>query len=405
MRQAGSDTAVAYRRPRGRQVPEGLRRSGLPAPVVQALLRERRGGPSVLRHQLLALQATAGNEAVGRLLSADRDACETCAPAPEPAQGPEERREVASWAFTASIPRTEQDAPPGAEESEAPEPGAVTQAMASSASPLATPAEGETASLPDMAVPESLATPESDSVGGPIAYAPTITRSGAVSPFGATSWATFNMTGITVTTSPGAFAVNATLQNPITYNVNAGGRTDVTSENDAALTSANYATAAADLTPNMGDLGGRPPRTQFWAQDLTLRHEGFHANERSTFGGQGTAAAQAWLATQTANDVPGVQALLAAVPNRVINFSQANMAMPAKEQRAYGDGAALYLARANAITAKGGRGEYPGGHAALGAVGGALAGAGIGALVGGPLGALVGGGIGALAGGLAGAFL
>ncbi len=152
------------------------------------------------------------------------------------------------------------------------------------------------------------------------------------------------------------------MENPITFNVAGGGKTNISSENDAALTHANFPTAASDLTPNMGDLGGRPPRTTFWAQDLTVVHEQFHVGERQRFARTGVASAQTWLSGQTAADVAGVNALLAQVPGRVITSSQALM-NPGKEERAYGAGAPAYLARANAITAKGARGAaggYPG---------------------------------------------
>jgi hypothetical protein len=358
--------------------------------------------------QVLALQRSAGNAAVGRLLRpADLDAPAADVEAEHLSTGLAEAPTSsvsAAWPIEVRIPRRDPDAPPGAEMTPVPPPSEVSQALLNSAGPIPESAPGQAAKLPDMVMPESVVPAETDSVAGALTYAPSVARSGNVNPFGSTSWSKFSLTGITVTPTPGAYQVAATVQNPITYNVNPGGRTSIASENDSALSAKNYQKAASDLTPNMGDLNGRPPRKQFWAEDLTLRHEGFHANERQTFNGQGTAAAQTWLGTQTATGVPAVQSLLAQVPNQIINYSQAHMAMPGKEQRAYGDGAPAYLARANAIKAKGDKGDYPR-HTGVGARGGAAAGAGIGAVVGGPVGAAVGGVVGAVAGGIAGYFL
>jgi len=315
---------------------------------------------------VLALQRGAGNAAVARLLV-------------PPAPVADDHR----IAFTAVIRRSDappapaatgggalaaasdHDAAPGNEAEGTIDPGAVTAALQSSAPPAeaSSSAEGERVALPDMRVPPELVPPDTDPVNSTITYSGSVAQSGTVSPFGATSWATFNVTGATVTPNSGTFVATFTLENPITYNVAAGGRTHITSENDAALTNANYATAASDLTPNMSDLGGRPPRTSFWAQDLTLRHEGFHANERRGFASAGASQAQTWLNTQTASSVGDVQTLIAQVPGRVITASQASAGTVAvKEARAYGDGAPLYKARADAITAKGALGPSGGGY-------------------------------------------
>jgi hypothetical protein len=125
------------------------------------------------------------------------------------------------------------------------------------------------------------------------------------------------------------------------------------------ITSTNYTSAASDLTPNMSDLKGRPPRNSLWASDLTIIHEQFHVSERKTHGGRGVTNAQAWLNTQTASSAADVQNLLTQVPGKVIATSQAAMTMPGKEERAYIAGAPLYSARAVAIKAKGDAGGYP----------------------------------------------
>ena len=57
------------------------------------------------------------------------------------------------------------------------------------------PEDGAKVALPDLVTPEQLAVPDTDSVAGTITYSPTINQSGTVDPFGATTWANFNITG------------------------------------------------------------------------------------------------------------------------------------------------------------------------------------------------------------------
>lgn len=244
------------------------------------------------------------------------------------------------------------------------DPGAVSSALSAQVSTPANEEPGKSVTLPDMVVPPELVVAEQDSIAATITYAGSVTQSGSVSPFGATTWNNFTVSGITVTPSPGAFTATFTLTNPITFNVAAGGRTDIPSESAAAITHANFPRVASDLTPNMSSDGGRPPRTQFWAQDLTVRHENFHATERRGFAATGAQQAQTWLSGQTATSAAEVGALIAQVPGRVIASSQAAAGdVHTKESRAYGDGAPLYQARADAIRARGAlgaNGGYPG---------------------------------------------
>ena len=109
----------------------------------------------------------------------------------------------------------------------------------------------------------------------------------------------------------------------------------------------------SDLTPDMGDLNGRPPRTQFWAKDLTETHEQFHANDRKTRAPAALRVASNWLGTQQAATAADVGTLLGQVPGRMVADVSAGMTMPGKEERAYGDGAGAYSRRANAIWALG----------------------------------------------------
>jgi len=66
----------------------------------------------------------------------------------------------------------------------------------------------------------------------------------------------------------------------------------------------------------------------------------------------------AWLTGQTASSQAQVQGLLNQVPGRFASALLAALSTEDGEKHAYGDGAPSYRARANAIRAKGGRGEY-----------------------------------------------
>jgi hypothetical protein len=248
---------------------------------------------------------------------------------------------------------------------------------------------------------------EGDSIGSTLTYRPAVSNSGpAPGPreFGVTRTAP-SLSGLAVTQDAVAHAFNVTanVDNTVTWTVHSLGRTDIPNENAPAITNDNYTAVADDLTPNMSSDNGRPPRTHYWAQDLTERHEGFHANERAnTYGRPAFEFAKTWLEAQAAPDVGGATALANRIPAKMHESYAASYA-PGKESRAYGDGARLYQARADAIRRRFG-GLSTGAKVGSGIGGGALVGAGIGAF-GGPIGAAIGAGIGALVGGIAGAFL
>jgi hypothetical protein len=245
-------------------------------------------------------------------------------------------------------------------------------------------------------------------MGVNLVYNPSIANDGT--PPGATEFGVTRTTpqvsdiAVTHDTAAGAFNVTSTVVNTVKWSVHSLGRTDIPNENAPSITNANYSEVASDLTPNMASDNGRPPRGKFWAQDLTERHERFHANERAnTYGQPAFEFAKNWLSAQTATDEAEVHGLVNKIPNKMFESYNASY-VPGKERRAYGDGAPLYKARADAINATGTRGGYQtrplsgGTKAAIGAGGGALAGAVIGGAIGGPIGA----GVGALAGGIIG---
>ena len=161
--------------------------------------------------------------------------------------------------------------------------------------------------------------------------------------------------------TPASFEVTGEIRGVIRYSVSNYGRTDVASDSDPAINQTNYPTIVADLTPPPAPVvhAGRkfmknqPFRDRFYARDLTVLHELFHSREDARFGRQGVQAAQTWLNTQKANSERELFALLPGIVTQIGNTVTAGRAVPADEQRAYDDGAPLYLARAQAIKRKG----------------------------------------------------
>ena len=216
-------------------------------------------------------------------------------------------------------------------------------------------------SIAELAAPEEAE--ELDAIAATLAYATQVTHAGATPRgFGVTR-SSASIRNLTVTPGAGTFTVAGEFFYDVQWQVRSptgpGGEVDIASDTDPDINAANYQLVAKDLTPDMGDLNGRPPRDHYWAKDLTERHELFHANERSTFGQNGATAAQTWLNTQTANTAAEVQPLLQ--QSLTVALTEINRLMntaPGKEERAYGDGAPLYKARADSIKAKGDAGDY-----------------------------------------------
>lgn len=201
-----------------------------------------------------------------------------------------------------------------------------------------------------------------DSVAGTVNYTSRIQNAGSPSgsEFGVTV-PSQDVRDIRVTQTTGAFQVAFTYEMRMDWSVvssGPNGQANITSETDAALTAANYLTAVSDLTPNMGDLNGRPPRTRFWNRALTERHERFHADDAVALGRPAATAAQSWLSTQNASTNSDCQTLVTQAAARIWRGMMTGMAAPGREQRAYGDGAPAYRTLATAIQTRGAGGHY-----------------------------------------------
>jgi hypothetical protein len=257
-----------------------------------------------------------------------------------------------------------QDAPPGREND--PDPFQYLSAQPDpKGGDIAEPEEGQKVALPDITFSNVAEIPLTDAIVSILGPINTITNSGSPSAgdFGTTVPSMPTMSNITVTSASSVFIVSATVNYSVRFafltGTGPGGEKDVTSDTSPLIKASNYTTVASDLTPNMGDLGGRPPRTQFFASDLTAKHERFHADDSATRMTLAVTLQMAWLNGQTAASVADVNTLLGQVPGRAFSAMMAGMAAPGREIRAYGDGAPSYTARANSISTKGAAGQYP----------------------------------------------
>lgn len=243
------------------------------------------------------------------------------------------------------------------------------QAARTFVSPLAgsitEPLDSETVHFPAEILQSAAITGQSDSISSTFEYKSSINQIAAPSSpgqFGKTqAYFQFEKPGPSAIKEDNTFKVTGTIEAKIEYWVDGGGRTDITSDSDPAITQRNYQTIVKDLTPspNAVNSGGQnlyknqPPRTKFWAEDLTIKHEAFHADENKLFGQQGLTIAQNWLNGQTAKSYDDVGGLLNQVNPKIAKKVDTEMALPDRELRAYADGAPDYLARAQAVKRKG----------------------------------------------------
>jgi hypothetical protein len=144
--------------------------------------------------------------------------------------------------------------------------------------------------------------------------------------------------------------VNARIFLDITWGVHSLGRTDVPSPTDAIVKKDTWKAIADDLRP---DGTGRPTRDKYWAQDLTRKHENFHATDDIGRANLYLPTARTWLTAQSvsAGSVEAdVKALLETMRGNVEADGWAWYGTGG-EDRAYADGKSSYAGRVTAIEA------------------------------------------------------
>ncbi len=290
--------------------------------------------PSHLGHRdVLRLQRLAGNQAVSQM-AAGRKAAHVDQMTDEMTTG----RSGSAFSFDVLVARREGPKPDPASD----------QAQPSPAPEAADAAESGGASVEKVDAHGCAEVEEGDAVTSALTYTGTVgarSTPPAANLFGVTT-TKVKMKGVNAAVgTPGTFKLTGGVDVTADWSVHSRGRIDVPYFAAPVVTATTYPKVASDLKPNMSSDGGRPPRTQYWAKDLTERHEQFHANERT--GKYGKAAfefAKAWLAAQTASTAEEAKGLADKVPDKMFESYNASF-VPGKENRAYGDGAIAYRVR------------------------------------------------------------
>ena len=241
----------------------------------------------------------------------------------------------------------------------APRPGAAALSDA-----ISEPRPGEAVLFPDVVSPSTAVPSQSDwGLSSSFKYTSAITKTNDAPDPGAFGSTRPHYALAHVAAVPHAqnFDVTGDINADITFCVTSLGKTNIASDSDPNITQTNYPDVVKDLTPLAATVtrGGRkifknePPRDLFWAEDITIKHERFHAGEDVTFGQQGVTAAQNWMNTKRVAKIDDIALLLQPTIDKVRDTVDVAMAYPAREERAYNDGAPTYRDRAQAIKRKG----------------------------------------------------
>lgn len=333
---------------RGHRRGERGERLAAPAELTaRALAAAAHGNPTAMqRADLLVAQRSVGNQALTDLLTV-KDVADHRPDRDEVTDG----ADVQSFGLRAEIPFGD-----GVRESHTQPPGAAAVASQDSTTGI-----GPTVEVTEDE-PGSVKLSMSDAVNGALTFATATTRGNpalGADDFGLTTWSA-KLVNPAVAADPvkKIFNVTGKVDCPIGWEIHSRGKKDVLDEKSPNIKDSSWPTAASDLTPDMSDDNGRPPRTQFWAPDLTERHEKFHAAEFQTYGKAAFDLAAEWLQKQTATSDADALAVAKRVPNEMVATIRATY-VPMAESRAYGDGAPSYKARAEAIGKAGRARSYP----------------------------------------------
>lgn len=338
-----------------------------------------RGGPFG-NDDLAQLSQLAGNAAASSLMAGRQDAAEADE---QPSTMVEKQHSTATYALSVSIPRVSEPVAPaplvesasgGRADSGPEEQADPTELLQEPADPqlagVATGTESgsEQGESPPIPLPDVVAE-GLDQIGrcdtfGAFPYSGSITKGGATpSGFGVTRSFNASLKNVFVVPVSGHFVVTAMVDHPITYQIRSGtgpaGQVDINGATSGNITKANQPTVVSDLTPDMSDLNGRPPRTAFWAEDLTEKHEKVHADDDKGNAPGVVSQFRTWLQGQPAASVADVQLLLGQFPARFSAGLLAALSTVDGEKHAYGDGAPSYQIRASLISAAGALGLYP----------------------------------------------
>ncbi len=192
-----------------------------------------------------------------------------------------------------------------------------------------------------------------DSIKGSLQFGSSVARGGITVPGNAfgVEIPTFKVDSISwtiATASPNTVNLNGRVFVDCKWDVHDVGRTDIPNASTPAVTDKSWRAIYADLQP---DSAGRPDRKHYWAEDITSRHEKFHANDDIGRARLYVPAAQAWLNSQSVratNTDKDVEALMRKVQQDVQADAEAYY-QAGGEDRAYGDGKDVYQQRVDGV--------------------------------------------------------
>jgi hypothetical protein len=193
---------------------------------------------------------------------------------------------------------------------------------------------------------------KADSVSSTLDFGSSVTRGGVdVGTNFGVEVPTTRIDNVTWSAAGGVATISARIFVASRWDTANQGRTDIAGPDDSDVTSDSWDDVVADLTPNAS---GRPRRTDYWAQDLTARHERFHSSDDIGRARAYVPTAQTWLNGQTIAapvSEARVRALLDTVRSNVAADMDAYYSAGG-EDRAYADGQASYQARADGVGAR-----------------------------------------------------
>jgi len=146
----------------------------------------------------------------------------------------------------------------------------------------------------------------------------------------------------------------------IDWAIQSRGCTDVSSAEDAAVTSVTYRNIITDLTPSPPSWSSQ--RDHFWSERLTILHELFHASDMTSKGRELAANAEKWMKAQTITGpvtTEKVQAVVESAFNQIRDGAKTYMSGWPPEERAYADGKPKYESLINDIKARAAREGWP----------------------------------------------
>jgi len=224
-------------------------------------------------------------------------------------------------------------------------------------------------SAPPTPTPTTPPAPTSYKIVAAFTFTGAIGAGGSADPFGIMR-PTLNFKNCTARTAGDTITLSGTIDGTFLYAWNAGGRVDVPTGTAAVVTTVKdgakkvWEQIRDDLMP-MAASPHKSPRSKYWSEALTIRHERFHAQDfHDWVKNTGTPDAATFLATKTpaSNDATVLGGLLGEAKTNLENkmyqyyfggASDPGHSARAGEITAYADGKPEYQALAEAVEKQG----------------------------------------------------